>query len=159
MEIELKPASENDLMCLFELSNDDLVRKNSFQSNKINLEDHKKWFIGKLNNKNSLILKATAADEFVGQVRFDFGKENVMGVSIAKDFRGRGLGSILIKKGLDYIKTNKKNISNIIACIKEDNISSIRSFEKAGFILDDRIEISGIKAFKYIYFINENRKI
>lgn len=155
IKIKLEPAKENDLIRIFELSNDNIVRENSFQSDRINFNDHKRWFSKKLNDNNSLILMATSEDEFVGQIRFDFGKENVMGVSITKDFRGLGLGSILIKKGLNYVESNKIGANKITAYIKDTNISSIKSFEKAGFRLDDSIKINGIKALRYICKIGQ----
>lgn len=48
MKEYLKEADENDLLILYEWTNDLEVRKNSFSDKKITLEEHKKWFFDKL---------------------------------------------------------------------------------------------------------------
>ena len=42
MQCELCPVKESDVTLLYEWRNDSLVRKNSFNSDEIKFEDHKK---------------------------------------------------------------------------------------------------------------------
>lgn len=72
-------------------------------------------------------------DEKVGQVRIEKGAdENVAGISIAKEFRGRSLGAPMLKMACeDFLKRFPGAV--IAAYIKKDNIASYRIFEKAGF--------------------------
>ena len=155
MIISLRLAEKKDLMEVFNLSNEDLVRKSSFKPGKIELVDHKKWFLQKLQDKNALILIAENNKHFIGVVRFDMKKENVIGISISPDFRGQGLGSRLIAKGLKYLEKTKPEIKKITAYIKVDNIASIKTFEKSGFRLDQSLSVDGYKALKYIYSLGE----
>ena len=48
--------NESDMKLIFDWSNDDEVRKNSFSSEKIKFEDHQKWFQKKINQENYYIL-------------------------------------------------------------------------------------------------------
>ena len=43
-----------DLNKTFEWSNDTLARNNSFNSNKIKFEEHKKWFLNKIYDSNNI---------------------------------------------------------------------------------------------------------
>lgn len=151
MNISLRLAKKKDLMKVFYLSNDDLVRENSFKPNKIKLTDHKKWFLDKLKDKNTLILIAEQKECFVGQIRFKFEKENVIGISISPEFREKGLGSQLITEGLKYVKKTKPEIKKITAYIKTDNIASVKTFEKAGFFLDKELIINKCQTLRYTY--------
>lgn len=151
MNISIRPAKEEDLIPIYNLSNDNLVRKNSFKTEKIKLTDHKKWFIKKLKDKNALILVANHKIDFIGQIRFDMGKENVIGVSITPEFRGKGLSSHLITKAIKYLKKSKPKFKNITAYIKINNTASIKAFEKAGFQLDKKLIVNKCPSLRYTY--------
>ena len=43
-ELQIRLANIDDMKNVFDLSNDDTVRKNSINQNKIEWEDHVKWF-------------------------------------------------------------------------------------------------------------------
>jgi len=134
MSIQLicRKAQAEDVELLYKWSNDDLVRKQSFNTERIPFESHCKWFEGKLKDQNTLIYIMEIEAEPASVVRFEIGDENtVIGISISAAFRGKGLGKNLIMEGVDeYFKKNKLPV---VASIKKDNIASIKSFEKAGF--------------------------
>ena len=71
----------------------------------------------------------------IGQVRFDLNDdhESIISVSIAKEHRNRGYGSILIRKA--YEEMFAKSDVHTVSCIykKLQNEASKRAFEKAGF--------------------------
>jgi RimJ/RimL family protein N-acetyltransferase len=85
-------------MEIFELANDPLVRQNSFNQNKIEIEGHKKWFSAALKNENCFFYIIRNGADLIGSVRFDFEKENqfIIGIQIAKKYRGKGLASKII---------------------------------------------------------------
>ena len=155
MKITLRPANQKDIMQIFNLANDTLVRQYSFKTKIIKLTDHKKWFLEKLKDKNSLILIAEKDNQFVGQVRFDFGDENIIGVSICPMFRGKGIGSKLIIEGIEFVQNIRPSIENIIAYIKIENTASIKSFEEAGFSFDNKLIIDNQQALRYVYISGE----
>ncbi len=41
---------------VYELANDSVVRQNSFNSNEIKYDDHIKWYLNKINNKDCIFL-------------------------------------------------------------------------------------------------------
>ena len=63
--------NEDDMKLIFDWSNDDEVRKNSFSSEKIKFEDHQRWFKSKMNDDNYYILFFMVDNIETGLVRLD----------------------------------------------------------------------------------------
>lgn len=151
-KLSLRKAEDGDMLNVYGLSNDPAVRKNSFSPGKIEMKDHKSWFTGKLNDKNCLFLIAEIAGEFAGQIRFDM-KENeaVISISTKKEYRGFGLGEIILKMSVGVLKEIKPEILNIRAFVKEENTGSSRLFEKSGFKLIETTKKNEHKSLEYLY--------
>ncbi len=137
----LYKVSEGDLFDLFELANDPVVRQNSFSSQRISLEEHKKWFSNLLHDTNvTLYTVRSQTHTLIGQVRFNkIDKKAIISISISKDFRGKSLAADIIKRGCETFLSDNTNIA-IEAQIKEGNIPSEKSFQKAGFICFEKKE-------------------
>lgn len=147
--LTLRKASSDDLFKVFELSNDDEVRRLSFISSKIDIESHKKWFKSKITNHSTFFLVAEYSGEFVGQVRYEINdNEAVVGISISKEFRGLSLGDKILIKSAKLLSESFKEIRKIIAYIKKENIASQKSFEKAGYVFVEK-EDKEYHAMKY----------
>jgi predicted acetyltransferase len=123
-----------------ELANDEVVRRNSFNQEKININDHKEWFIKKINDPNCLFLIFKNHEEqFIGSVRFDLDKNYlpnnyIISIQISKNFRGKNIANPILKQSIEeFHKVFKDSI--IIAKIKNDNIASIKIFKKNNFIV------------------------
>lgn len=146
----IRLANENDIIKVFELSNDDVVRTNSIKKNKIEWEDHINWFNNRIKKvEEPFYIIENEKEDFIAQVRFN--KENegfVISISIQKDFRGKGLASKIIAE------TCKKIIDlyslPVIALIKPKNTASKKSFLKAGFLKIQDIKINNEYYEKYI---------
>src|SRR3972149_1023381 len=89
-------ASENDLFDIFTLSNDPVVRANSFSQAAILFEDHKKWFAEKIKSNNCVFFVIKDGfDNFIGYVRFDANQndvnthEYIISIHLAENARGR----------------------------------------------------------------------
>ena len=85
-------------------------------------------------------------------MRFDFNEDEqlfIVGITIDENYRGRKLAADFLSKTCCKFKRIASN--PIMAYIKEDNIASIRSFEKAGFKLRSIVNVSGKKSLKYEY--------
>ncbi|MDI6723954.1 MAG: UDP-2,4-diacetamido-2,4,6-trideoxy-beta-L-altropyranose hydrolase [Methanobacterium sp.] len=155
-KIKIRTANTEDINNVYELSNENEVRKNSFNTDKIEFEHHKKWFKDKLEDPDAVFLIAESSTEFLGQVRFDLeGNEATISISINKDFRELGLGSIIIKKSIEYLKLNIPHIKIIKAYIKESNKKSINLFEKMGFKNRENFWMENQDALLYIYKIRD----
>jgi RimJ/RimL family protein N-acetyltransferase len=147
-QLHLRQAKLTDVDLIFEWSNDQLVRQQSFNSDVIVYEPHCEWFTHKLNDKNSLLSILESDNKPASFLRIDIKVNNAtIGVLTAPEFRGKGLASVFIQKGVaEYFKSNSLPI---LASIKKQNIASIKSFEKAGFSYLRDEEINQIDSVVY----------
>ena len=148
LQISFRKANIEDSNLILEWSNDKTVRKNSYNTQPIELATHKKWFNAKLKDSNTLLLIALINNQPAGLVRFEHDKNHsIVGLLISKPHRGKGLAAQILKKSAIVYFESK--LSPILAYIKVDNIASIKAFEKANyrFFKDDTIE--GNSSFVY----------
>lgn len=151
--LTLRKVNFKDALDIFNLSNDDVVRKNSFNSEKIKWENHLIWLKKKLENENSIyFVVVDDLNKFYGQVRFDINPRNeeaIINISLGKNIRGLGLSSFIIDKSINEL-LKIKSLKLIKAYIKYDNIPSIKSFKRANFIFLNNQIIKGNKSNVYI---------
>ena len=148
LHFNLRKAEYDDMLTIFEWSSDNLVRKNSFNTEPIEIEQHKVWFENKLSDKNSLLLMASVNNLPAGLIRYEKKSDfSEVGILISKDFRGQGLASFLLEKStLSYFEVFK---DPIYAYIKKQNILSVKSFEKANYSYFKDEIIKGSPSFVY----------
>jgi spore coat polysaccharide biosynthesis protein SpsF len=146
MKIRQANNKGTDLNLIYSLSNDSLVRANSFNQNKIEYEEHCNWFEKTLIDKNTLFFLVFVDEteaEFIGQIRFKRESENsnecVISLSITEQFRGKHIAKEFLELGIIELQKNWKNIYTIIAEVKDENIASNKLFEKEGFKLVSRV--------------------
>lgn len=134
--IVLRKAKNEDSPFLYDLRNDPLVKTKAFNQGHISLTTHKNWFQKKINDSNTLILIAENKKNKIGQVRFDIDNEKKFAeidIAIVKKYRGFGYGPKILDSACKHAFKNLK-INKIFAFIKENNVASLKSFSKAGFI-------------------------
>ena len=144
-EMQIQLVKEENCELLWKWANDPKTRSASFHSNPIAWEQHCQWFTDKLNSSDCIIyLVSINQNNPFGQVRFDIKKNTaVISLSIAKEFRGLGMSSEMIKRAcIQFFRENK--IQTVQALIKEKNMISISAFKKAGFVK--------IKQFEHLSF-------
>ena len=152
-QLSLRPAGKGDCELLWQWRNEENTRKWSFDDAYIPYEEHKNWFLSKLNSADSLIL--IVSDETkrdIGQVRFDISLDGSakVDISIIERERGKGYGSTALRLACQYA-LGKQNLTRAVAYIKEENEASIRAFAGADFINRGSIEFKGHKAVKMIW--------
>ncbi len=153
--LTLKDASIEDSEQLFDWANDPTVRELSFNNSNIEYATHQKWFKYKLNSQDCSIFIFHIRNWPVGQVRIE--KESgrsIIGISIDKKLRGKGLAPILLRKAINHYWIDNKQ--DIIAYIKPDNKASIKAFEICGFAYNKTTTISGCFALEYCIKRNSN---
>ena len=130
----LGEANINHCDILFNWANDEEVRGNSFNKEKIKYEDHYKWFNNKLESKGSYIFIAYIEDVPIGQIRLDLQENNgIISYSVSKDFRGKGYGEAIVRMLDSKIKEKSINVNKLIAYVKHDNIPSQKIFIKLNY--------------------------
>ena len=121
-------ANESHCNLVYEWINDDEVRKNSFNTNKIKYEEHVNWYREKINSDNCKMYLLADSNNNIGIVRLEKkNDEKIISYSISKEYRGKGYGyKILLEFEKELIKLYKK--VKVIAYVKKENIASIRIF-------------------------------
>lgn len=151
--INYRKANESDMMLLYDWSNEATTRANSYHTEPIALDVHRKWFEKKLTDANTVIYVAEVEDQPAGIIRYEIGdKSTVVGIIVSKEFRGRGLAAIFLSQSAELYF--KEHLLPINAYIKTENISSKRSFEKAKykFVKEELIH----NAMSYVYKLEKN---
>jgi len=135
LDVSLRLANKNDIKTYFHWANDKEVRQNAINQSEILWETHQKWFINKLDDKNAYLYIFEYNQKPVGQVRFDFEDNKVfIDFSVDKNFRGKGLGSLIVKKTIQELQLNNENV-RFVAIVKRENIASMKVFQKLAFTL------------------------
>lgn len=133
--IAIRKAKPKDARFLFDLRNDDDVRRASFSTDPVSWEQHTRWFQKKLAGNDSVIFIVEIVGVSAGQVRFDMREdmEADINIAISRDFRGKGYGARMIKKASEQFFAAFPKIRKIHAFIKPTNEASLKTFARAGF--------------------------
>ena len=150
--LDLRPAKEEDCEVLWQWRNEEDTRKWSFNTEYIPYEEHKKWFLSKLINADSLILIVSEGQRNIGQVRFDKSSDGSAEVyiSISAAERHKGHGSDALKIACQYA-VRKLNVTRMIAHIKDGNEASIGVFTRAGFVNKGLQEFKGFRVIEMLW--------
>ncbi|CAA9278586.1 MAG: hypothetical protein AVDCRST_MAG95-3153 [uncultured Adhaeribacter sp.] len=146
----LRKAQPSDLMLLFDWINEPAVRQFSLNPAPVPLAMHTSWYQHKLTDKNCFIFIAELRGVPAGMIRFDLSnQEAIISYLLAEEYRGKGLGVLLLQKGLQSFRMATTRFKTISALVQQHNIASVRAFEKAGFTAapDPDRPLSGILKF------------
>ena len=148
-------------MQYFIWANDIEVRNNSYDSNQIEFEKHKRWFETILKNKDFMLLIFEDSNGHkVGQVRFEkFDNYNSsIGISVDSKQRGKKYAQKMLILSLKHYG-GKYSKHTVHAFIKEENKKSYNAFIKAGFEPEKKIFKNNFLSFHLIKEIkNENSR-
>lgn len=133
-ELKFRDVEDGDCKDLYDWRNHPIVRKNSFNMSAFSFDEHQNWFKGKRQSAGTTIYIGCCQDHKVGAIRFEDEKDGIkVNVMLNPEYIGKGLGVRLIESGVKKFKEQNKTDKAIIAEIKEDNVASIKAFERAGF--------------------------
>jgi UDP-2,4-diacetamido-2,4,6-trideoxy-beta-L-altropyranose hydrolase len=163
-DLKLRLAGPEDRQRLWEWANDPEVRAASFSPDPIPWETHVAWFEKKLRDRRDTkeCFMLIAEDECagpIGQIRFDRRLDGSweVGVSIAKEMRGRGIGSELIRLGVEQLRDQvirrQGGTGRIHALVKPANMASVNAFRVAGF---KQIGIDKVRGCEAIHLVCES---
>ena len=135
----LRPATEADAIDVWIWRNDPLTRAMSRNRDGVPRADHIAWFAEALADPDRTLLVGEVDGEKVGIVRFDHGAETEISINVNPAQRSRGYGYALLAAALQRVG------GEIWAEIRDENLTSRRLFERAGFELQSESE--GIRRY------------
>lgn len=135
LSFTFRKACFSDCQIYWAWANETLTRKNAFNQDRIEWLNHNNWFREKLSDPSALLLIFESNYGLIGQVRFENeDSEFNIDYSIDKQFRGYGLGKVVLTKSIEYLCNNQpKKFINLVANVKKNNKASISIFKKLGF--------------------------
>jgi RimJ/RimL family protein N-acetyltransferase len=134
--LAFRRADGADRKDLFLWRNDPETVAASFVSEPVAWEDHCKWFEKSLASQNRYLYIIEIDVVPAGVLRFDVeGDVAEISITMAPHMRGRGIGTSAIAEGCKwFLNGDGKNICNIVAKVKPENIKSVGAFKSAGFL-------------------------
>lgn len=144
----IKPITKADENFLFSIRNNNKIRKEFLNSEKIFFQEHRQWFKKKIKSKSKflfIILKNKQKIGFIGYDKKEFFYD--ISIAILPKFQKSGIASLALKQSEKYLKNNI-----ILAKIKKNNKKSQLFFVKNGYK-----KISNYKLNYFFKFIDENK--
>jgi UDP-2,4-diacetamido-2,4,6-trideoxy-beta-L-altropyranose hydrolase len=155
--LAIRKFRPGDIHTIFDLSNEESVRKSSFDQNPIPWERHVVWFEKILSDPASFCLIAELDSHPVGQVRFQIReREAIISISLAESHRGVGLGNAVMRNALASLKDAFPAVEIVRAQIREENTASIKYFESCGFRFHEHFARDGIRAVEHLFAFRES---
>ncbi len=135
MDVYLRRAQISDAEDVLEWRNDEKTRENSFNSERISLLSHLKWFERKLGQADTYMFIVMDGMEKVGSIRVDVTDDiGEISYMIAPKARGKGYGSRAIALVEGQMPPEVKSLMGLTL---KTNTASGRCFEKNGYTSSD----------------------
>lgn len=148
--MQFREANLEDEELIYRWSNDPVVRASSYNQEPIEFKNHQKWFRSKLNSDESCFLICSVEHQHAALVRFELDNDHwVIGVLMEEAFRGKGLSSRVILGGTEKVMGVRK--LPVYAYIKKSNFASVKAFEKAGYKLEDELNVQSVPSYLYVW--------
>ncbi|WP_067072658.1 UDP-2,4-diacetamido-2,4,6-trideoxy-beta-L-altropyranose hydrolase [Methanoculleus horonobensis] len=131
----VRHARLSDEGLLLAWANDPETRQNSFSSDPIPVEEHRRWYRSRLRDLDGCHLYIVETKEGIpmGQARFEREEQAwVISYSLAPQFRNRGFGRPLLEAALLKMRSEHPG-ALVLGRVKSDNLPSRRIFETLGF--------------------------
>lgn len=155
--LKLRKANDTDAMTYFEWVNEPMVRSSAINSAPIDYHNHLLWFSERISAVDAWLYVLEASGLPVGQVRFEqYDHEIVIDYSLDALVRGRGWAIELLKKGIEIIDDNGLAL---IATVKPENVASIATFIRLGFIAQKNNNGDGNCRFKLSFLPSETEEL
>lgn len=134
-QIKIRRANFDDLLTYFHWANEPETRKQAVHPDFIDLETHTKWFERKIASPVDFLFIFEINQQPVGQVRFELDQgKYLISFSVDIHFRGKGLGTILIKMALEALQQELGHRPKVKAYVKPTNTASLHVFRQNSFL-------------------------
>jgi len=142
--VSLRRATAADSRRLWEIRNEESVRRVSLDTAPIPLEQHERWFAARLTAPAAPIFIVSAAEAGdVGYVRFDAAPGELhVSIALTPHVRGRGLGPAALRAALAALDAGERQ-EPVVALVHRDNAPSLAAFARAGFVTRGERRVRG----------------
>ena len=128
-KLTLTRATEEDCRFLYDLRNEEDVRKNSFQTETFSYESHMAWYKEKLGDKQTQIYVLKLDGENIGQARVDLhGVDGEISYALCQKARGYGYAKWMLRCMEERLR-EQAFCRKMTAEVKRENIASQKIFE------------------------------
>lgn len=133
--VGIRKATAEDAELTFRWASDPAVRKYSFNQSVILWENHQRWFSDKLQDPACEYLILYNDQSAIGSIRFDVDADGAAMISFLIDpaCHGRGYGSMILERGIEYMRQNRRDVKRVYGFVVRENVASVRVFEKLDF--------------------------
>lgn len=150
MNLKLRKAKTQDNKLYFDWANEPSVRMNAIHREPIVWENHKLWFEKKIYCSSSYLYVVENKERPIGQIRIDFeGDIGTIDYSIDKEYRGIGLGKIIVWLAIEELEREMQCGFTLRALVKEKNIPSCKVFQKLNFNHKEDVQIDNENYFLF----------
>lgn len=152
-QLTIRAAIPEDARLLWEWANDPSVRSNSFNQEPIPWESHLRWYEKRLASPGTRFWLLEVNGVPAGQIRYDRddeGRSAEISFSLAREFRGKGLGTRIITLTLGSAIA-ELGVEKIVAVVLDGNIPSYKAFQSAGFEAPEVSSWNDIRCYRFIW--------
>jgi UDP-2,4-diacetamido-2,4,6-trideoxy-beta-L-altropyranose hydrolase len=131
----LRDVVAADEALLLDWANDPVTRMNSFRAHHIADDEHRAWFLSRLNDmgKCRMFIVETTRGIPVGQVRFERNGETwEINYSVGPPYRARGIGRTALELALMKLRSSEVGAA-VVGRVTRTNLASQRIFRSLGF--------------------------
>ena len=132
--IHIRPAKLEDLNDVYEWRNDYDSRSMFINSSFVTFQTHKDWYLKSLRSEKIVMYIGVVENQNIGVCRFDISSDSKVAhvsININPNFRNKGFGCSLLHESVSKFSQNYG--LPLIAKIKEENIRSLKIFQRCKF--------------------------
>lgn len=138
-----------------------------FQGEQVSFEEEKEYverFVRRIKRRLAVKLLAFTGRKLIGDGRIDLSEKTEkhvgrFGLSVAIDYREKGVGTILTQKILEEAEKNLPDLRIVVLGVFADNPVAIAMYEKFGFKEYGRLPEGVFRKGKYVDHISMYKKI
>ena len=130
----IRAAEWKDVHDILEWRNDPHTRNMSFNSHKITVEDHNRWFKESISSDNHHLYIGLNEKEKIGLCYFhlkDTEKISKVSININPVHRGKGIAEKFLRMSMDFFFLERT--TPILAIVKKINAPSMKIFQRCGY--------------------------
>jgi UDP-2,4-diacetamido-2,4,6-trideoxy-beta-L-altropyranose hydrolase len=148
--LQLRTASQEDALLLWQWANDAETLRNSFYSGPISWAAHRVWYAERIASPDTRFWILESQKVPVGQIRYDRADANTARInfSVAPAYRGKRFGTQLLRLSAD-IAGRELGVRTVEGITFAENSASNHALIKAGFDVIEEKRIAGRSCFVF----------